>query len=70
MVLAFGRRKFLHKFFESEQILTMVDLARDKQRQRKDLMRYIKRFKEKSLEVHQTILEVEINKVCAEGMLD
>ncbi|EOY03309.1 H0502G05.11 protein [Theobroma cacao] len=63
-------RMFGEKFFSTQEKVTLVDLGREFQKSREDLMEYIQRFRERVLDIQESHDEKELVKVCIQGMFD
>ena len=61
-------KMFLEKFFSTQERVTLTDMGRIRQRPKEDLMEYIERFRERSLDIQDICDERELVKICIQGM--
>ncbi|XP_028062254.1 uncharacterized protein LOC114265633 [Camellia sinensis] len=62
-------KKFYIKFFYVEERLTTLHLMRETQRLGEDILVYIRRFREKAVDIQDPIEEHQLVSMCIEGML-
>ena len=60
---------FCSKYFHVEEKITLVNLHSTKQQIREDLVKYIHRFRDVSLDCHVKYQEGELVEVCIDNML-
>ena len=60
---------FYSKYFHVEEKITLVNLHGTKQQIGEDLVKYIHRFRDVSLDCHVNYQEGELVKVCIDNML-
>ena len=61
-------KMFLEKFFSTQERVTLIDMGRIRQKPKEDLMEYIERFRERSLDIQDVCDEKELVKICIQGM--
>ena len=57
-------KMFLEKFFSTQERVTLTDMGRTRQKPKEDLMDYIERFRERSLDIQNMCDEKELIKIC------
>ena len=62
-------QKFCEKFSYAEERFTSLHLKRVVQCHDKDVLIYVKRFREKAIEIQDSVTEKQIAEICIEGML-
>src|SRR5262249_5256716 len=61
-------KMFLEKFFSTQERVTLTDMGRIRKKPKEDLMDYIERFRERSLDIQDVCDERELVKICIQGM--
>ena len=61
-------KMFLEKFFSTQERVTLTDVGHIQQKPREDLMEYIERCREPSLDIQDMCDEKKLVKICIQGM--
>ena len=61
-------KMLLENFFSTQERVTLIDMGRIRQKLKEDLMEYIERFREHSLDIQDVCDEKELVKICIQGM--
>ena len=64
------KRRFCRKFFITEDDITIFDRARKVQKPGEEIIDYIKRARDRSLEIREDVTKERLIRICVEGLQD